>query len=114
MATFGFILSYPRALTEMSGLEPKLPVTRLVRSLLALHHNKKHHTDNGKHSECRFLPIPLLRLPHQKPLAPDIEECHQPHQQARRQRNHREVLRCGELLPVRTIRFQQTNTTPPT
>lgn len=27
MATFGFILSYPRALTEMWGLEPKLPVT---------------------------------------------------------------------------------------
>jgi hypothetical protein len=29
MATFGFILSYPRALTEISGLEPELPVTRL-------------------------------------------------------------------------------------
>jgi hypothetical protein len=27
MATFGFILSYPSALTEMWGLEPKLPVT---------------------------------------------------------------------------------------
>jgi hypothetical protein len=26
MATFGFVLSYPRALTEMWGLEPKLPV----------------------------------------------------------------------------------------
>ena len=27
MATFGFILSYPSALTKMWGLEPKLPVT---------------------------------------------------------------------------------------
>jgi hypothetical protein len=32
MATFGFVLSYPSALTEMWGLEPKLPVTRLERS----------------------------------------------------------------------------------
>jgi len=31
MATFGFVLSYPRALTEMWGLEPKLPVTQLHR-----------------------------------------------------------------------------------
>jgi hypothetical protein len=33
MATFGFVLSYPRALTEMWGLEPKLPVTRQIRHL---------------------------------------------------------------------------------
>jgi hypothetical protein len=31
MATFGFVLSYPSALTEMWGLEPKLPVIRHVR-----------------------------------------------------------------------------------
>src|SRR6202171_5551324 len=79
------------------------PFIELIGSWLALHHNQKHHTDNGKHSECRFLPIPYLRLPHQKPFAPDIEECHQPHQQARRQRNHGDVQRSSEFGPVRTI-----------
>jgi hypothetical protein len=78
-----------------------------------LHHHQKHHTDNGKHSECLFLPIPYVRLPHQKPFAPDIEECHQPLQQARRQRNHGDVQRRGELRPVCTIRFQQPNTSSP-
>jgi ATPase subunit of ABC transporter with duplicated ATPase domains len=39
-------------------------VTRLIGSWLALHHNQKHHTNNGKHSECLFLPIPHFRLPH--------------------------------------------------
>ncbi len=60
-----------------------------------MHHNQKHHTDNGKHSECLFLPIPYFRLPHQKPFAPDIEECDQPHQQTRRQRNH---AQCDNLV----------------
>ena len=64
-----------------------------------MHHNQEHHTDKGKHPECLFLPIPQFRLPHQKPFASDIEECHQPHQQARRQRNDGNVQRSGELRP---------------
>jgi hypothetical protein len=101
---------------ETRGNVPSVPVSsllpdcRLIGTWFALHHNQKHHTDNGKHSECLFLPIPHFRLPHQKPFAPDIEECHQPHQQARRQRDHGNVHRSGEVRPVRTIRFQQPNT----
>ena len=76
---------------------PQLPDCRLIGSWLALHHNQKRQTENGKHSEWPFLPIRYFRLPDQKPFAPDIEECHQPHQQARRQRNHDDVQRSGEL-----------------
>lgn len=54
----------------------QLPGSRLIGSWLALHHNQKHHADNGKHSECLLLPIPYFRLPHQKPFAPNIQECH--------------------------------------
>ena len=32
MATVGFVLIYPNALTEMWRLVPKLPVTRLLKS----------------------------------------------------------------------------------
>jgi hypothetical protein len=63
-------------------------ISELIGSWLPLYHNQEHHTDNGEHSECLFLTIPYFRLPHQKPFAADSEECHQPHQQARRQRNH--------------------------
>ena len=36
----------------------------LIGTWFALHHNQKHHAHNGKHSECLFLSIPYLRLPH--------------------------------------------------
>jgi len=57
----------------------QLPDCRLIGGWFALQHNQKHHANNGKHSECLFLTIPELRLPHQKPFAPNIEKCHQPH-----------------------------------
>ena len=49
---------------------PQGNVCGLIASWLALHHNQKHHADNGKHSECLFLPIPYVRLPHQETIRP--------------------------------------------
>lgn len=86
-----------------AGSNPQKKGCRLIGSWLALHDNQKHHTDNGKHSECLFLPIPHFRLPHQKPFAVDIEERHQSHQQARRQRIHVSAITATSSTPSPTL-----------
>ena len=48
----------PWPMSEMTICDTQLPDCQLLGSWLALHHNQEHHTDNGKHSECLFLPIP--------------------------------------------------------
>ena len=66
--------SHSRLTAHRPGITspPRLPCSSPPRSSLLLplrlHHHQQHYTQHNKHPERRFLPVPRMRLPHQKPL----------------------------------------------
>jgi hypothetical protein len=78
-----------------------------------MHEQKQNNPHHRKHTKRRFLPIPALRLPHQKPFSADAKKRHEPHQKTQRKSDDRGIFGSTKRIHISLQTPRQPQSTPP-